>query len=524
MFNLTERQDSFSKQVPKNLIANALYFLLSSLIGLFLVPFYINSIGVASYAIIPLVTSLTSYVNLIVQSLNTSASRYLTIDLQRREFKKANITFNTTLFGVLGIILLMLPLVLGISYYAPSFFEIPENQNEATRILFIGVISAFLVQALSSNFGVSLFAYNRLDLQNLINVINILIQVGLTIFLFNLFSPSLIYIGIAYLIGATAASVATIYFSHKINPYLKVNIRDFQKSKVKEITEMGSWVIINQIGTLLFIQIDLIVVTKLFGTLVAGEYSIVLTWSILLRSIAGMLVGVLTPVVLTYYAKDRIDEMVNLSKSAVKLTGYTMALPIGYICGFAPQLLSLWIGPEYAKLSPLVLLMLSHLIINLPVMPLFAINVAYNKVRVPGVVTLLMGIGNLLLALMLPLLIGWSYYGVATAGAIMLTLKNACFIPWYATKVLGVSKTEFISPTFSGVLPMIMVLGMSYLMRDFFQTSGFLDLAACAIIVIVIYLPVVWTFGLNQSEREILKSIETFKVRNKLHFETKFSR
>ena len=445
MLNLTENQETFSKQVPKNLLANVLYFILNVIIGLLLVPFFIDSLGVSSYALVPLATSLTGYVNLVVQSLNTSVSRYLTIDLQKKEFEKANITFNTALFGTLGIILLMLPFVVLISYYAPSFFEIPTSQENAARILFLGVISSFLLRAWGSNFGVSLFAYNRLDLQNLINAVNILVQVGLIILLFRLYSPNLVYIGLAYLIGAAVAFILTIVFSRKINPHLKVNIKDFRRSKVNEITGMGGWVIINQIGSLLFLQIDLIVVNKLFGTVAGGEYSIVLTWSMMLRTIAGMLVGVLTPVILTYYAKERIDELINISKSTVKLTGLAMALPIGYICGFAPQLLSLWVGPEFAKLSLLMVLMLSHLVINLPVMPLFAINVAYNKVRIPGIVTFFMGIGNFLLAVMIPYLTGWNYYGVALAGAIMLTLKNAFFTPWYATKVLGISRTTFVN-------------------------------------------------------------------------------
>lgn len=524
MFNLTETQEAFSKQVPKNLIANALYFILNVIIGLFLVPYFIDSLGVASYAIIPLATSLTSYVNLVVQSLNTSVSRYMTIELQNKEFEKANIIFNTALFGTLGIILLMFPFVILISYYAPSFFAIPESHENAAKILFLGVISAFLLRAWSSNFGVFLFAYNRLDLQNLINAINIFVQVSLIILLFELFSPNLIYIGMAYLIGASTAFVATIFFSHKINPHLKVNIRDFRKSKVKEITEMGGWVIINEIGTLLFVQIDLIVVNKLFGTLLGGEYSIALTWSTLLRNIAGMLVGVLTPVILTYYAKERTDELVDLSKSAVKLTGYAMALLIGYICGFAPQLLSLWVGSEFAKLSPLMFLMLSHLIINLPVMPLFAINVAHNKVRVPGIVTLFMGIGNFLLAVILPSLTGWGYYGVATAGAIMLTLKNAIFIPWYATKVLKVSITTFISPTLYGVIAMIVAYVASRLMVNFFQISGFLSLVVCGIFLTSIYIPLVWSFGLMQSERQTLGSTIPFKIRSKFNFETKYHR
>ena len=260
MLNSTDHQDVFSKQVPKNLIANIVYFIVSLASGLFLVPYFINSLGVASYAMIPLATSSTAYVNLIVVSLNTSVSRPMTIELQREEFKKANVTFNTALFGTLGIILLMLPIVVLLSYYSPSFFDIPSNQENATRILFLGVISAFLLRAWSSNFGVSIFAYNRLDLLNMINAINILVQVGLIVLLFKLDSPSLVYIGLAYLIAAIVAFAVTVFFSHKINPHLKVNIKDFRRSKVKEIMGMGGWVIINQIGSLLFLQIDLIVV------------------------------------------------------------------------------------------------------------------------------------------------------------------------------------------------------------------------------------------------------------------------
>lgn len=524
MLNLNEKQETFSKQIPKNLLANILYFMLNVLIGLFLVPFFIDSLGVASYALIPLATSMTGYVNLVVQSLNTSVSRYLTIDLQKQEFRKANITFNTALFGTLGIILLMLPFVVLISYYTPLFFEIPTSQENAARILFLGVISSFLLRAWGSNFGVSLFAYNRLDLQYLVNTVNVLVQTGLIVILFKLYSPNLIYIGLAYLMGAVAAFIITIFFSRKINPHLKMNIKDFRRSKVKEITEMGGWVIIDQIGALLFLQIDLIVVNKLFGTAAGGEYSIVLTWSTLLRTIAGMLVGVLTPVILTYYAKERIEELINVSKNAVKFTGLAMALPIGYICGFAPQLLSLWVGPEFAKLSPLMLLMLFHLVINLAVMPLFSINVAYNKVRLPGIVTLFMGIGNFLLAITLPHITGWNYYGVALAGAIMLTLKNAFFTPWYATKVLGISRTTFVNSVIPGIFAMIITAGISYTIAHYLNISGLAFLIFCGSILTVAYMYLLWEFCLKQSEKETLESLMPLKIRSMLRTKAKYDR
>lgn len=127
MLNFTENQEAFSKQVPKNLMSNVLYFILNVI--------FINALGVASYALIPLVTSIPGYVNLLLQSLNTLVSRYLTIDLQKKEFGKANITFNNALFRTLGIILLMFPFVVLVFHYSPSFIEIPSNQKNVSIVL-----------------------------------------------------------------------------------------------------------------------------------------------------------------------------------------------------------------------------------------------------------------------------------------------------------------------------------------------------------------------------------------------------
>lgn len=522
MLNLTDHQDSFKKQVPKNLIANLSVFVLNIIIGLFLVPFFIDSLGIASYALIPLATSFTSYVSLVVQSLNTSVYRYLTIDLQKKEYKKANVTFNTSLFGTLGIILSMIPIALIISYYAPTFFDIPSSQENDARFLFLAVITSFLLRTWGSNFESSLFAYNRLDLLKLMNGMSVIIQVGLIVILFKLFSPNLVYVGIAYLASAMFNFILAVIFSRKVNPHLKVNIKCFQRSRVKELIGTGSWLIINDLGALLFLQIDLIIVNKLFGTVAGGEYSIALTWSSLLRSIAGLLIGVVIPVILTYYAKGKIDEMISLSKSILKFASFAIALPIGYICGFAPQILSLWVGPEYAKLAPLMFLMLSHLVINLSVRPLFIINIAYDDVRIPGIVTLIMGGINLLLAIIIPYFTGWGYYGVAVAGAIMLTLKNAFFTQWYATKVLGVPRNTFLNSTAPGVIAMLLTAGTSQLIGRYFQISEFLPLFACGFFLTATYMLIIWIFGLNQSEKTIIKSSIPLKIRNKLHFKAEY--
>lgn len=504
----------FADQFPRNLLANFIYFLANVAIGILLVPYFVSKLGVAAYGLIPLATTITGYVAIVVQSLNGAVTRYLTVDLQRADYDAANRTFNTALFGLSAVILLMVPIVIVVAWLVPSIFQVPAGQEGGAILLFLGVCTSFLIRSWTGNFTVQLFAYNRLDLQNLVNLVNLIVQTGLIVLSFSLFGPDLALVGGAYLVGAMVASGVSIVLSRRICPHLNISISAFDRRRLKDLCGMGWWVVINQIGSLLFLSIDLIVVNLLFGATSAGKYAIALQWVVLLRAVAGLLSGVLTPTILSYYALGQTDTLIRITKSAVKLMGLAMALPIGLVCGFAPQLLTVWVGPEYANLSPLMVLLTVHLSVNLAVLPLFSINVAYNRVRVPGVVTLVMGIGNIALAIALPLLTGWGYYGVAAAGAIVLTTKNALFTPWYATKILGVDVHTFTRSMLPGVVTAIIVGISAAILASVMPLDPLLAaIVVASMFISLIYVAAVWSLGLNGFERRLFKSYIPSKIR-----------
>lgn len=505
---------SFIDQLPRNLLSNIIYFLANVAIGILLVPYFVSNLGIAAYGLIPLATSITGYVAIVVQSLNTSVSRFLTVDLHRKDYAAANRTFNTALFGLSAVILLMVPIVLAVACFVPSIFHVPAGQERGAILLFMGVSIAFLLRSWSGNFTVQLFAYNRLDLQNLVNITNVVVQAGLIVLLFTLFGPDLAFVGGAYLTGAVVASGVSIILARRVCPHLRISICAFDRTRVKDLCGMGLWVVVNQIGALLFLSIDLIVVNLLFGATSAGKYAIALQWVILLRAMAGVLSSVLTPTILSFYARGQTDTLIQITKSAVKLMGLAMALPIGLVCGFAPQLLTVWVGSEFAGLAPLMVLLTIHLPVNLAVLPLFSINVAHNRVRVPGIVTLVMGVVNIALAVALPLLTGWGYYGIAVAGAIVLTTKNAFFIPWYATKVLRIEAHTFNRSMLPGIAATVLVAISGSILASAITFSPLLGaLAVASVLVTLIYLVTVWSIGLSDFERRFFKSYLPSKIR-----------
>ena len=207
----TSNSRSFADQLPRNLLANIVYFLVNVVIGIFIVPYFVSNLGVAAYGLIPLAASITGYAAIVIQSLNTSISRFLTIDLQREDYAAANRTFNTAFFGLTAVILLMIPVVLVVAWFIPSIFHVPVGQERGATLLFLGVCAAFLIRSWTGNFTVQLFAYNRLDLQNLVNITNVVVQTGLIVLLFAFFGPNLALVGMAYLAAAIMASGVSIY-------------------------------------------------------------------------------------------------------------------------------------------------------------------------------------------------------------------------------------------------------------------------------------------------------------------------
>jgi membrane protein EpsK len=290
-------------------------------------------------------------------------------------------------------------------------------------------------------------------------------------------------------------------------PTMHISFHDFKVSTFRSLTCIGGWFFVTQLGSLLFLSIDLIVVNRMLGADASGRYGAILQWSALLRSLAGVMAGVFGPTIFMLYARQDIPGLVRYAQQAVRFLGIIMALPIGLICGFSNALLSVWLGPDYSSLSPLMTLLTIHLSVNLGVLPLFNIRVATKKVRVPGIVLCIMGIMNLSLAILFAGPFGWGLYGVAGASAIILTLGNLVFGPWYAAYILAVPRSTF----FRGTLPNILLtLGFTTvcgIMAHYCHIHTWIGLASGGFLLAITYCVFIYFIYMTILERQALRSI-----------------
>jgi len=491
-----------------NLVTNVSKLGLTMVVGAWYVPFLVRNLGPAAYGLIPLTSMVTSYMALITSGLDAALARSLTIALEREDHENANRIFNVALWGNLALAaLLVVPAAAAIAN-VEHILRIPPGYEASTRWLFAGTVAAFLLNQIRTPFGVSSFCRNRLDLLNLVAVCETLTRVGLVVFLFMVFAPRIEYVGVAILAGTMVSALGMIWLWKALTPSLHMRLGEFDWTMLRNLCGTGGWVIVSQLGVMLYMNIDLLVANRLFGAEQSGRYAAVLQLPALLRLLSTAVGEIFAPTMFQMYARGDIDALVVYLNRAIKFVGLVMALCIGLICGFSEPLLRLWLGPSFGSLAPLLSLMAIHLCVNLSMYPLYAVPLAANRVRVPGLVTLAIGVGNLLLALLLARVFGWGLYGLAAAGAITLTVRHLLFTPLYGARVLQRPYTTFYRRAVPIVLATLATAGLCRLILWGWTISNWVDLGAAALGVSLLFAATVYLL-LTPKERLLLRDAIT---------------
>lgn len=491
-------------QVRRNLVFRVMGLGVTLLLGLWFPPYLVEKLGLALYGLVPLVNQLASYATILNTAFSTSTGRFITIDVSRGDAEGASRTLSTAVFGGLVVVVaIMAPLSALIIWVTPHVIEVPAGAERALLWLQVAAMCAFMLNFLN-NFHPVLFALNRLDVSSGIDALAAIARVAMVVALFSLLGVELWYVGLGLCAASVISMAGYVTGWRRLAPQVRLNWRAFSLPRLKELMATGGWVSINALGSLLYLNVDLILVNRLAGPEQGGAYGAILQWSVVLRTVGFLVAGVLDPILIARHAQDDQAGMMRLVRTATKFAGLLVALPVGIICGLSKPLLTTWLGPEFAIYWKLLWLLTLHQVVNLAVRPMLTVNVARNELTWPALATIIIGLGNVGMALLLGGTLGWGIYGVAAAGMIAMTLRNGLFQTIYTIFTTRVKPLFFCGALLWPLVAAVAlalglhVLGMRY---DF---GGWLRLAGVGVGAAVVYAAVVLGLLLNRDERRML--------------------
>lgn len=489
-----------------NLIANVLGYAANIAIGIIIVPYLIGRLGVSAYGLVPLAAQITSYLMIVTWVLNVSIGRHLTVALEQSDGEKAGRIFNTSVLSAAGITVIGIPAALLFLRYSGFFVRVPAGMERDTTLLLAFTIGGFMVTQVFSPFAVSTLCRNRFDVRNAVDISSILIRFSFVVMMFNIAAPKVWHMGLGILAGSVFAGLGAVAAWRFLTPELKLRAGIFDWKIFREMAFTGGWLTVTHLGALLYVGIDLILVNRMLGPEVGGLFAVAVQWSVLLRGAAASLSTVFYPTFMYKYAAGEMDGLILYARRSVKIVGLGLALPIGFISGMSGPLLKVWVGPEFTHLAGLLTLLTIHLSVNLAVYPLFSLQLTLNRVKTPAIVTCAMGVGKALLAILLmSRLVGWGMYGVAIAGAVILTAKNLIFTPLYGAHILKTGKSTFYREMVPIVACTLGAAAASRYLAVVFDPGGWVSLIACGGVLAVLYGLLVFFALLSPEEREAVR-------------------
>lgn len=501
-----QEDHSGSRRFSVNVLSSVGFISLNLGLMVWYVPFLVSNLGLAAYGMLSLANSLVLYLAIVTDSLNGSVFRYLGIDLSQGDVASANRTFNSALaLALLACCVLLVPVAVT-CYLLPLMFQVPPDLVAATRLLLVAVGVTALTALVGGVFGVSSLIRHRFDLRNIVRSLVALCRIGVVALLFAAGSPSLVHVGIGLILAAAIGLAGDILLWRKLTPELSIDHCLIESARFRPLIGLGAWSAINVIGVLFIMQIDVIIVNQLLGPEATGRYASVLLFPVLIYTLGEAVLPVLSPAIMAHYATGEKQALQDLARRSVRLLAVGLALPIGLLCGMGAPLLTLWLGPAFADLETVLLLLVAPLTINLATRPLSYVLTAYNEVRVQGLVTLALGAANIVLAIAL-VRAGWGLAGVPAAAALVWTVRNVLFVSSRSGVLLGLRWYAFNGHLAIGLLGMAGVAALGRILCALWWPTDWLSLASFAAMITIAYGAFAYFIFITKADRELIASV-----------------
>lgn len=496
----------FAERTTLNLSTEIMCVVLTTVIGLVMVPYYIDRLGIAAYAVVPLAVSVSSYMIIIANSFSNAINRFFVQALRNGDRDVEIRTYSTSLRLMFLISVVLLPVTAAVSYFTPDIFNVPSGEYTSVRILFLCEFWSAIFLNFGTCFNNSLVAYNKTYVINTIRSSQLALQILGVVIFFAVFVPSLEQIGYAYVVSIAVYVGASYAVMKREFPELHYVAGAVDRSHMKEIGALALWSAVVRIGNLLFLQASLILTNLFLGAETEGGFSLVVSMVTMVGTACTAVTNIFYPFYHKFYADKDRQSFIGIAVLGIRTLSLIVAMPLAYVCIFSPEIFTFWVGGEYVYLKDTVWVMFILLTFYATVGVIDTIPTILLKVRVAAKITIALGILNIVLALIFLNTTDWGILGVAAAYTISMFIRNGIVFPLFISKSVNCSPFEFIKPMFRGFAVFLIGLGYCYIFSLFWDVQGnIVSVLLSFAVMFVIFVYLALRFGLTRKEKSMLE-------------------
>lgn len=504
-----------TKAITLNMIANILSFGVSLVISFFLTPYITKTVGVEAYGLVGLANSFTNYITIITAAINSMASRFIIIELHRKDTKKANIYFSSVLIANVVIAIVVVAVAIPLVYNI-QMLNISDNLLFDARVTFAVIIASFLINLVGAFYGIVLYAKNMIWKGALRTLESNVIRVLLIVVFFSLLTEKRIYyVSIATAVAGVYCIAFNVYYTRKYTPELKPYRACFSLSAIKELISAGVWNSITRLSQILLDGLDLMLSNVFINGVMTGNVSIGKTLPSLYTSVVALLSDSFYPSFLEYYSKGDRDKLLHSIKNAINVLSSISGVCLSLLFVYSKVFYTLWVpGTDVDLLRNITLLSAGTVFISGCIYCLYSIFSITNKIRNNSIALLVTGVLSIFTTFLFLKFTDAGVYAIVGVSSAYGILRNLTFTPIYAAKCLEINKFTFYPVILKNVLNCALLCAMNYIISIIIMPDTWLQLIFCGFVGLVLgsVLTVLVVLGKNETI-EIIEKV--FKSRRR---------
>lgn len=500
---------SSNKKTMINVICSIMVLATNAIVNFWLSPYIVENIGVEANGFITLANNFVTYAQLIVTALNSMAARFIAIEYVKKNYKKANLYYNSVFWGNLIIVaVLIIPAIVCIAKLE-NFIDIPLDIMLDVKILFAFVFLNFFVTTGFPNWDCGTFVTNKLNRSYIPQMFTTILKCILIFAVFTILTPKIYYIGVITAITSFILLICNGINTHKLTPELKISLIPGKficsRNAIRELVGSGMWNSISNVGNMLISGLDLIICNVFLGATEMGILSLAKTLPNYMLQLSASIRNAFAPELTINYAKDNKEEVLNGINRAMKLTSIILTIPIAIIVVLGEAFFSLWTPTQDAKLlSILSILSIFGYMFTSGIQILYNVFQTVNKVKSNSIAMIITGVFSVVITILFAKYTSYGIYAVAGVSTICNLIRNMYFTLPATAKYLGFKWSIFYKQVITTVFSSLIIIVIGYIINGIIPTNSWVNLILCATVIGIIGLTINVIIILNKEERKFL--------------------
>lgn len=494
-----------NKQIKLGAILSYAIIIVNMVVGILYTPILTAKLGQSEYGLYSLVTSIISYLTILDFGFGNAiiiyTARYKASNQKEKESKLHGMFL--IIYTLIGLLTAVIGVFLWLNVDKLFGNTMTVEELEKAKVL-MGILTLNLVITFPlSIFSSIISAYEKFVFSKTLNLIRIILNpiVMLILLQFGYKSIALVILNTVFNIGTLLLN----YMYCRLKLKVKLKFGKLDKTLLKEIMAYSVWIFLNSVMDKINWSVDQFVLGTVCGTTVVAIYSVASQLNQMYLNFSTAISGVMLPKVAKMEEKKASnEEFTDIFIKTGRIQYIVMALILSGFILYGQEFINImWVGHQYSQSYIIACILMIPSII--PLIQNVGLNIiqAKNQYKFRVMVLLIFSIFNLAITIFLSKLYGG--IGAAIGTSISIILGQIIFMNIFYYKKTHIDIPKFWKNILKMTIPIIIISLIGLMIKMLCPITTKLYLVIEIVIYVLIYIAIMWKFGINIYEKEILK-------------------